>query len=163
MSPLAQRPGKEAEDGAVGVREVEEEQPLEALAASLAVLGDRWTLMVVASLLFGSLTFGELRRSLPGIAANVLSERLRRLEAAGAITSDPYSTRPLRVRYRLTGRGVQLRAAVAVLASWGAPGGHVGWPLHPECGTPLRTAWSCPHCRREVDPGELEEDLGVYA
>ena len=54
--------------------------PSPALAEALAAVGDRWTLLLIAALLEGPLRFGELQERLPGIAPNVLSQRLRHLQ-----------------------------------------------------------------------------------
>src|SRR5574337_1825203 len=75
------------------------------LAAALERVGDRWSLLLVEALLSGPLRFTELRSSVSGIAPNILSERLRRLEADGLLHSDPYSRRPLRLEYALTADG----------------------------------------------------------
>ena len=71
----------------------ERESPL---AAALRSVGDRWTLLLVEALLDGPLRFGDLQERLEGIAPNVLSERLRRLEREGLVLAEPYSERPRR-------------------------------------------------------------------
>lgn len=132
-----------------------------ALEAALALLGDRWTLRVVAALIDGPLTFGDLRIRLPKVAANVLSERLRRLERAGALAREPYSLRPPRSRYRLLPRGLDLRQPILWLSVWG--GGDARWPQHAACGGPVEPTWYCPRCAREVDDSELMEPHALYA
>src|ERR1700759_979099 len=64
------------------------------LAEALARVGDRWTLLVVEALLPGPRRFNELLSQIPGIAANILSERLKRLERDGLLIARPYSQRP---------------------------------------------------------------------
>jgi DNA-binding HxlR family transcriptional regulator len=64
------------------------------LAEALARVGDRWTLLVVQALLTGPQRFNDLLDQLPGIAANILSERLKRLEREGLLVARPYSERP---------------------------------------------------------------------
>src|SRR5262245_9061860 len=59
------------------------------LEAALDRVGDRWSLLIVESLLDGPRRFGELNEALPGIAPNILSERLRRLEREGLIRATP--------------------------------------------------------------------------
>ena len=56
------------------------------IATALDVLGDRWTLLVLRELLIGEQRFTDLRRSLPGMAPNLLTERLRLLEDQGFVT-----------------------------------------------------------------------------
>ena len=75
------------------------------LAEALARVGDRWTLLVVQALLGGSRRFNELLEQIPGIAPNVLSERLKRLERDALVISRPYTDRPPRAAYELTAEG----------------------------------------------------------
>jgi DNA-binding HxlR family transcriptional regulator len=89
-----------------------------ALARSLDVVGDRWTLLLVRELLAGPRRHAELKRGLPGIATNLLSERLRELQAAGVIERAQLDGAP---RYRLTERGRALRPVLVELARWGSP------------------------------------------
>ncbi|WYB30812.1 helix-turn-helix domain-containing protein [Streptomyces sp. SM1P] len=68
-----------------------------AVARALDVVGDRWTLLVVRELLIqGPLRFGELQRGLPGIATNLLSQRLRDLEEQGCCPVRTATARPVR-------------------------------------------------------------------
>src|SRR5215217_9577834 len=71
------------------------------LAAALDSVGDRWTLLIVEALLEGPRRFGDLQEELPRIAPNVLTKRLRRLEAEGLVLAQPYSERPQRFIYEL--------------------------------------------------------------
>src|SRR3990172_307798 len=70
-----------------------------ALDEALARIGDRWTLLVVDALLGGSRRFNELQRDVAGLAPNILSDRLKRLERDGLIVARPYSERPVRLAY----------------------------------------------------------------
>src|SRR5262250_2360980 len=90
------------------------------LAAALARVGDRWTLLVVEALLYGPRRFNDLLAELPGIAANILSERLKRLERDGLLVARAYSQRPPRATYQLTAEGRSLAGALRLLAAWGA-------------------------------------------
>ena len=60
------------------------------LEAALDRVGDRWSLLVVEAMLDGPRRFGELTETLSGIAPNILTDRLRRLERAGIVRSTPY-------------------------------------------------------------------------
>lgn len=92
-----------------------------AVARALDVVGDRWTLLLVRELLIaGALRFTELQRGLPGIAPNLLSQRLRDLEAHGVVHRDP-GTSGAPATYRLTARGAALEPVVRELLRWGAP------------------------------------------
>ena len=130
-----------------------------ALDSALARVGDRWTLQVVEALLAGPLRFSELQGAVPGLAPNVLSARLRRLEQHGLVVASPYSDRPPRLEYRITERGRELAGAVLLLTRWGALGvGHEGsGPRHRLCGTALEAQWWCPTCA--LVGNETDEDV----
>jgi DNA-binding HxlR family transcriptional regulator len=132
-------------------------------AASLAWaaerVGDRWTLLIVNALLSGPLRFGELAEALPGIASNVLSQRIKRLEADGLVVSTAYSARPPRFSYELTQAGRELAGVLALLAHWGAVAGGGEGVRHSACGTPLEARWWCPTCDRPVDDPDDEGEL----
>lgn len=92
------------------------------IARALDVVGDRWTLLIVRELLIGgSLRFGELQRGLPGIATNLLTQRLRDLEANGILTREPVPGAPGPQTYQLTDRGRALDGVLRELLRWGAP------------------------------------------
>jgi DNA-binding HxlR family transcriptional regulator len=119
------------------------------LAEALARVGDRWTLLVVEALLAGPLRFSDLLGQIPGIAANILSERLKRLERDALLVARPYSERPPRAAYELTAQGKELAGALRLLAHWGARhADSAAAPRHPACGTPLEIRWYCPTCDR---------------
>lgn len=86
-----------------------------ALARGLDIVGDRWSLLVVRELIEGPRRYGELLDGLPGVATNLLAERLRALEAAGVVARDGDK------RYALTEWGEGLRDVVYGVARWGAP------------------------------------------
>lgn len=127
------------------------------LDAALLRVGDRWALLVVDALLSGPRRFGELQHEVRGIASNVLSARLRQLEREGVVVARPYSQRPPRAAYELTGAGIELAGALRLLADWGAGAGNDAEALHhPPCGTALEARWYCPTCARSVDDHESE-------
>ena len=94
--------------------------PSSPLAAALERVGDRWSLLLVEALLPGARRFGELSEAVPGIAPNILSDRLRRLESERVVRSTPYSQRPPRFVYELTPEGSELAGALRLLADWGS-------------------------------------------
>ena len=128
---------------------------VDALSGALARVGDRWSLLVVDALSAGPRRFADLEAALPGIATNVLAQRLRRLEADQVVMATPYSTRPRRFVYALTEAGRALDGAVRLLAQWSAEhgDGDADTPAHPDCGTPLVARWWCPTCDRLSDAG----------
>jgi DNA-binding HxlR family transcriptional regulator len=90
-----------------------------AVANTLDLIGDKWSLLVVRDLLHGKRTYGELADSPEGIPTNILAERLKRLEGAGIITSAPYQERPVRYAYTLTKKGIALGDVLLALVRWG--------------------------------------------
>jgi DNA-binding HxlR family transcriptional regulator len=123
------------------------------LDAAMARVGDRWTLLVVDALLDGPRRFSELEAAIPGLATNVLSARLRRLEREGLVVGVPYSDRPPRLEYRVTEAGRELAGALRLLARWGARdmADEDTGPHHATCGTALEARWYCPTCDRVTD------------
>jgi DNA-binding HxlR family transcriptional regulator len=85
-----------------------------ALARALDVVGDRWTLLVIRELSHGPQRYSELQAGLPGIATNLLAERLRSLEDHGLVDRSDDG-------YRLTERGQDLAPTLRALVRWGAP------------------------------------------
>lgn len=91
-----------------------------AIAGTLDVVGDRWSLLIVRDLLFrGELRFADLAGSTEGVPTNTLADRLRRLEEYGIVAREQYSDRPPRHQYRLTDRGRELAPVLDAMATWG--------------------------------------------
>ena len=136
-------------------------EPGTSLAIALDRVGDRWSLLLVEVLLDGSRRFNELGEALPGIAPNILTDRLRRLEREGILRAAPYSQRPPRMEYSLTAEGRDLASALRLLADWGArhvdrESGHE--PVrHATCGTALEARWYCPTCSVVVEDREAAD------
>jgi len=127
------------------------ETVLSPLERALDRVGDRWSLLVVEALLDGPRRFGELAEMLPGIAPNILTDRLRRLERSGIVHAVPYQSRPPRMTYDLTADGRDLASALRLLADWGGRREADAEPLrHATCGTPLEARWFCPTCATAV-------------
>jgi DNA-binding HxlR family transcriptional regulator len=91
------------------------------LAAALDVVSERWALLIVRDLTPGPRRFTDLAEGLPGVASDVLADRLRGLEAAGAVELvELRHPTPARV-YQLTSRGEELSEIALRLAKWGTP------------------------------------------
>ena len=90
-----------------------------AVANSLDIIGDKWSLLVVRDLLHGKRTYGELVNSPERIPTNILADRLKRLEDAGIIVSTPYQERPTRYAYTLTPKGNALSDVLLAFVRWG--------------------------------------------
>ena len=136
----------------LGVARAPAETPL---AAALAAVGDRWTLLVVEALLDGPRRFGDLQAALPGIAPNILTARLRQLEEQALVVATPYQERPPRFVYELSAAARELAGALRLLADWGARHRDAEMPRHAACGTPLEARLYCPTCDAPVD--DLDE------
>src|SRR5574341_1818109 len=107
------------------------------VAKTLEVIGDRWTLLVVRDLLSGTKRFQDLLVTLPGIAPNILSARLKLMEEHGLVQRRFYSDHPPRAEYALTDRGRELGTVVGALAAWGGRHGHRRTKrVHDGCGHP---------------------------
>lgn len=151
--------GSDREEGAGGEHSDSDSLPSPALAEALATVGDRWTLLIVATLLAGARRFGELQRELGGIAPNVLSSRLRLLTEQRLVVAEPYSRRPERFVYELTEAGRGLAGTLRLLSQWGTRQMGGAPAVHAACGNPLEAVWYCPTCSEPVaddEAGELD-------
>jgi DNA-binding HxlR family transcriptional regulator len=88
------------------------------VAGALAVVGERWSLLIVRDVLLGLRRFDEIQADL-GIARNVLQARLTRLSDHGVLERRLYRERPPRCEYRLTEKGLALWPTMVALMSWG--------------------------------------------
>lgn len=101
------------------------------VAHALDQVGDRWALLIVRELMLGQRRFTDLAEALPGIGSNILSTRLRTLEASGVVRKRKLAP-PLAVTvYELTEQGHALDGVLAALAQWGAT--TLGAPLASDC------------------------------
>ncbi|MDQ3940483.1 MAG: helix-turn-helix transcriptional regulator [Actinomycetota bacterium] len=129
-----------------------EQEATSALEEAVRRVGDRWTLLIVQALQAGPRRFNDLSREVPGIAPNVLSQRLKALERDAVVIARPYSKRPPRAAYELTAPGRELAGALALLAQWGARSSETASARrHEACGTPLEARFFCPTCSRVVE------------
>lgn len=131
---------------------------LSPLAEALSSVGDRWTLLIVEALLDGPRRFGDLQEELPGIAPNILTQRLRNLESQGLVLAERYSDRPPRFVYELSATARELAGALRLLSDWGARHrDDVNAPRHTACGTELEAVWYCPTCESPVEDDDADE------
>jgi DNA-binding HxlR family transcriptional regulator len=86
------------------------------VAKTLELVGDRWTLLVVRDLLRGTRRFQDLQAGLPGLAPNILSDRLKLMEEHGLVERRFYSDHPPRAEYALTAKGQELGMVIGALA-----------------------------------------------
>ncbi|HEX7156029.1 MAG TPA: helix-turn-helix domain-containing protein [Burkholderiaceae bacterium] len=91
------------------------------VARTLDLIGERWTILLLRDLLLqGPRRFQDFQASLPGVAPNTLSARLKSLEDDGLVTRRVYSERPPRLEYVLTEKGKSLGPVVKAMRDWGA-------------------------------------------
>jgi DNA-binding HxlR family transcriptional regulator len=91
------------------------------VSISLEVFGDRWSLLIVRDMMIrGHRTFKDFLESGEGVATNVLTDRLHKLEAAGIVDLEPVPGDARRGYYRLTQKGIDLAPVLLELLIWGA-------------------------------------------
>lgn len=107
-----------------------------ALARALDHIGDRWTLLIIRQLLLGPARFKDLLSGLPGIATNLLTQRLRSLEADGLVARTHTSPPDRAAAYELTATGQELEEPIFALIRWGRH-----WMLRGRDGDDFQASW----------------------
>jgi len=100
-----------------------------ALIRGVALLQEKWNLLIVSQLLKSTCGFNELSRKAKGVNATTLSQRLSALEEAGVITKTIHSTMPPRTSYELTEAGRALKPVLDAIEEWSK----IHLPERPEC------------------------------
>lgn len=134
------------------------------IARTVAVLGERWTLVILRQAFQGQRRFEDMQRGL-GIARNILADRLARLVDEGILERRPYQERPPRHEYRLTEKGRDLYPVLVSLMQWGDRyyAGEAGPPVllvHDTCGHETSPRHVCSHCGEPIDPREVTPRAG---
>jgi len=107
------------------------------IAKALDVIGDRWTILIIRELLIrGACRYTDLKNGLPGIATNLLSDRIRELESAGLIRREDAPPPIAATVFQLTETGGELRPVVDAIARWG-----VRYMIEPAPGDEFRGHW----------------------
>ena len=126
-------------------------------AAALGVIGEKWSLLVVRELAFGVHRFDAIARN-TGAPRDILTNRLRRLEAAGVLEKRQYQERPARFGYHLTEAGGELRPILLSLAQWGdrwaSPPQVTHW-VH-TCGEEAEVVHTCRACGEAITGYDLQ-------
>ena len=132
------------------------------VAQSLNLLGDKWTLLILYAVMHGNGTYKELQQALPGIASNLLSERLKTLEEDGLLRSELYQEHPPRYRYCLTQAGEDLHMVFHSIMLWGEKHLSTCYKrlIHTTCGHPVQIKYYCETCKRGVSASELDVTEG---
>lgn len=136
------------------------------IARSLAVVGDRWTVLILRELFLGVKRFEEFQAQ-TGMSSHLLSTRLKRLEADGIVARRPYSDRPPRHEYRLTSKGLDLYPLLLSLKAWGEKWGGLepnAAPAlvitHRHCGHETGLKLVCPSCAEPYGPKDATVTIG---
>ena len=129
------------------------------IAATLEIVGERWTMLIIREALLGVHRFDEMQADL-GIARNVLQARLERLVGHGILERRRYQERPDRYAYHLTEKGLDLWPAVVALMQWGdkhadVPGGPPVRLEHRGCGGAVDDHLSCVACGEKLGPRDV--------
>ncbi|MBR7618502.1 helix-turn-helix transcriptional regulator [Phenylobacterium sp. 20VBR1] len=137
------------------------------IARSVAVIGDRWTLMILRDAFLGVRRFEAFQTRL-GISRTIIAERLKLLVDEGVLTKVPYQDRPVRHEYRLTQKGLDLYPVVMSIVHWGDRhyAGEAGAPLlhrHKTCGCDFAPVMTCSECHAPVGAREVETRPGPGA
>jgi DNA-binding HxlR family transcriptional regulator len=135
------------------------------VARSVAVIGDRWTLMVLRDCFLGVRRFEDFERRL-GISRSLVAERLRRLVAEGVLRRERYQDRPPRDEYRLTEKGLALHPVIMAIVHWGDVyySTEAGPPLihrHKACGCDFAPVTTCSACGGAVTARDVEVRQGA--
>ncbi|WP_406155366.1 winged helix-turn-helix transcriptional regulator [Streptomyces canus] len=136
---------------------------------TLAVIGEKWTLLILRDAVNGVRRFDDFHRHI-GLSEAVLSDRLRKLTAAGILKTVPYrepGSRP-RNEYRLTRKGWDLWPVLMALTQWGeayalGPEGPVLDVRHTDCDAPVRVVVECSADHSALTPRDVTARPGKGA
>ncbi|MBD5098939.1 MAG: helix-turn-helix transcriptional regulator [Clostridiales bacterium] len=95
------------------------ELPACPVETTLALIGDKWKVLILRDLLPGTKRFGELRKSLGTVSQKVLTTQLRQMEDGGLVIRTAYAEVPPRVEYTLTELGYSLKPVLDAMVTWG--------------------------------------------
>ena len=135
------------------------------VARSVAVIGDRWTLMILRDCFLGVRRFEAFQERL-GISRTIIADRLKHLTEEGVLKRVPYQEHPTRHEYRLTDKGLDLHPVVMAIVHWGDRhyAGEAGPPLlhrHKTCGCDFHPVQTCSECGEPVDARAVETRPGL--
>lgn len=129
------------------------------IARASAVLGDRWSLLILSDFFLGVRRFDDFQERL-NIPRTTLANRLKRLQDHGVIDRRVYREQPTRYEYRLTQKGRDLFPVITTLASWGDKYyfDESELPIlrqHKSCGHDIQPVLTCPECHEPVDADSI--------
>jgi DNA-binding HxlR family transcriptional regulator len=130
------------------------------IARTMAILGEPWAALILRDLFIGITRFDQLHTHL-GVSRKVLTGRLSHLVRSGVVVKQPYSDRPPRFDYLLTGKGWELCDILLAITAWGdrwttGPAGPPASLRHRRCGHVITAQLHCSHCHSELHAREIE-------
>jgi DNA-binding HxlR family transcriptional regulator len=127
------------------------------IAHTLNIIGDKWTLLILRQMMLGHDTYKEIQDNLEGIPSNLLSERLKCLEADELISSTLYQSHPPRYRYVLSESGKDLSDVFNSIILWGERNlQECNKQLtHTDCGHRIELHYYCSHCEKTVGKEDI--------
>ena len=132
------------------------------VARSLAIIGDRWSFLILREGWFGVRRFDEMREKL-GIASNILTDRLNRLVESGVFRKVPYNASGDRYEYRFTEMGLDLYKPMVVMMAWGDRWLNNGVPplrlRHRKCGRDFTPQVVCDVCKVPITAKQADYEL----
>ncbi len=127
------------------------------IAQTLNIIGDRWSLLILHQMFLRRETFKEIQDNLEGIPTNLLSDRLKALEADKLIKRSIYQSHPPRYKYMLTEKGYDLEDVFNSLILWGQKHLNTCYKklVHENCKSIIEHRYYCTKCLRNVSVNEL--------
>jgi DNA-binding HxlR family transcriptional regulator len=136
------------------------------IARALAVVGERWSLLIMREVILGRRRFREIQRQ-TGVAANILSDRLDTLVTRGVLERRASREDPATAEYRVTRKGLDLVPVLIALARWAdvyeSPNGPPQEFFHSQCSHEIESLMHCPNCELDVAPEEIRARPGPGA
>src|SRR3954469_22065069 len=136
------------------------------VAKALEIVGERWTVLILREIFFGRRRFDEMAQNL-GIARNVLTQRLQRLQEEDVVTKVAYQQRPERFEYRLTDKGLDLWPVMVTLMQFGvryyAPDGRPIVVTHKGCAGAMDAHRICTPCGAKLTAKQVIAHSGPGA
>jgi DNA-binding HxlR family transcriptional regulator len=129
------------------------------VAASSAIFGERWSLLIMREILLGRRHFQEIKRN-TGIASNILSDRLQTLVDHVLLMRKTRTTESgaESTIYTPTRKGVDVQPIIVAIMQWGdkyeAPNGAPRVIVHNSCGHEAKPTLVCSHCGERILPGD---------
>ena len=129
------------------------------IAQTLNIIGDKWTLLILRQIMLGHDTYKEIQDHLEGIPSNLLSDRIKNLEADELIDSTLYQQHPPRYRYVLTESGKDLSDVFNSIILWGEKNLKKCRKqlTHNDCGHKIELQYYCSQCGKAI----TREDISL--